>query len=360
MTTRRPAITPPPDKSIHSNGLSMIRQAINPVSSPPSHLPSAHAGRVHLSHRERSKSSFMISGEGLGAAKERSPHPHHYYALSEKFLRQKSSERSGGATSPEGRGNAAGFSLIELSIVLVILGLLVGGVLTGQSLIRSSEIRSVISEKEKYETAINYFKEKYDSLPGDMPDATAFWGSAGGTGSNATCFMDQTATSPATCNGNGNGQTSSSAFSFDERFASWKHLANAGLIEGNYSGKTGGAPLSYVQQVGTNVPRATIKSGFFDFWYEDGGTPGAFAESKWPAHILQLYGDNSSYSALRPEEAWKIDTKIDDGSPVYGSVRTYKKTSTVSQDCATSDAASASYAVTDNRITCMLHFMLAL
>jgi prepilin-type N-terminal cleavage/methylation domain-containing protein len=256
--------------------------------------------------------------------------------------------------------SGTGFSLIELAIVLVILGLLVGGILTGQSLIRSAELQSTLSQKERYATAIKYFKYKYDSLPGDMPDATNYWDRAGGTGSDATCFMAQTATSPATCNGNGNGQTNSSVFSWDERFASWKHLANAGLIEGNFTGKTGGAQGSYVQQVGTNVPRATIKNGFFDFFWEAGNTPGAFAEPKWPQHILQLYGDNARFSVLKPEEAWNIDSKIDDGSPVYGNVITRKKTSTVGTDCTTSDTASATYAVTDNRILCLLDFALDL
>ncbi|MFO0109002.1 MAG: type II secretion system protein [Alphaproteobacteria bacterium] len=341
---------------------------MNPVSSPPSHLQSALAGRVHLSHRERSKSSFMISGEGSRTAKERSPHPN--------FGRRNS-------TSPEGRGNAAGFSLIEpkrsgvpaqagihlrqafslveLSIVLVILGLLVGGILAGQSLIRSSEIRSVISDKEKNEAAIKAFRTKYDSLPGDMSDATAFWGSAGGTGSDATCFMAQTATSPGTCNGNGDGKTWVSVSDWDERFASWKHLANAGLVEGNYSGKTGGAPGSYVQQVGTNLPRATVKNGFFDFVFspQSAATTHGFAESRLDRHLVTLYGDNASYSALKPEEAWNIDTKMDDGSPVYGNVMSNKKTSAVAPDCTTSDTASSAYAVTDNRILCLLQFALS-
>ena len=62
---------------------------------------------LHLSHRERSKSSFMISGEGFSPSS--CPHPN--------FGKRNS-------TSPGGRGKAAGFSLIELAIVLVILGLL--------------------------------------------------------------------------------------------------------------------------------------------------------------------------------------------------------------------------------------------
>jgi prepilin-type N-terminal cleavage/methylation domain-containing protein len=254
-----------------------------------------------------------------------------------------------------------GFTLIELSVVLVIIGLLVGGILAGQSLIRSSEIRSVISDKEKNEAAIKAFRTKYESLPGDMPDATSFWNSAGGTGADATCFNAQTTASPATCNGNGDGKTWFSVSGWDERFAVWKHLANAGLIEGNYSGKTGGAPTSYVQQVGTNVPRATIKNGFFDLVFspQTNATNFGFAESRLDRHLVTLYGDNASYSALKPEEAWNIDTKIDDGSPAYGNVLSTKKTSTVGTDCTTSDTASAVYAVTDNHILCILQLALS-
>ncbi|MGB1540395.1 MAG: prepilin-type N-terminal cleavage/methylation domain-containing protein, partial [Rickettsiales bacterium] len=65
----------------------------------------------------------------------------------------------------------AGFSLVELSIVLVILGLLTGGILGGQSLIRAAELRSVSKEYEKYQTAINIFKDKYFALPGDFNNA---------------------------------------------------------------------------------------------------------------------------------------------------------------------------------------------
>ena len=69
-----------------------------------------------------------------------------------------------------------GFSLVELSIVLVILGLLTGGILAGQSLIRASELRAVSTEFQRYVAAVNTFRDKYFMLPGDMSNATAFWG----------------------------------------------------------------------------------------------------------------------------------------------------------------------------------------
>jgi prepilin-type N-terminal cleavage/methylation domain-containing protein len=67
-----------------------------------------------------------------------------------------------------------GFSLVELSIVLVILGLLTGGILAGQSLIRAAELRSITTQFNQYVSATQSFRDKYMALPGDMPNATRF------------------------------------------------------------------------------------------------------------------------------------------------------------------------------------------
>src|SRR6187399_2125428 len=96
-----------------------------------------------------------------------------------------------------------GFSLVELSIVLVILGLLTGGILAGQSLIRAAELRAVSTEYSKFVTAGRSFRDKYFALPGDMANATSFWGTA------VTCPGKVTAdarTDARTCNGDGTGQ----------------------------------------------------------------------------------------------------------------------------------------------------------
>lgn len=61
-----------------------------------------------------------------------------------------------------------GFTLIEMSIVLVVIGLIVGGVLVGQDLIRAAGVRATITQIEKYNTATNTFREKYGALPGDI------------------------------------------------------------------------------------------------------------------------------------------------------------------------------------------------
>src|SRR5580658_3705227 len=67
----------------------------------------------------------------------------------------------------------AGFTLIELSIVLVIIGLIVGGILTGQDLIKAAEQRATLAQIEKYNTAVNTFRNKFGGIPGDLPEGSA-------------------------------------------------------------------------------------------------------------------------------------------------------------------------------------------
>ena len=122
------------------------------------------------------------------------------------------------------------FSLVELAIVLVILGLLAGGVLSGQSLIRAAELRSISTDYNRYTTAVASFRDKYFALPGDMPNAIDFWTAAHAT--PATC-IDTPSTDKKTCNGDNNGKIDLSAGS-NEPFRFWQHLTNAGLIEGSY------------------------------------------------------------------------------------------------------------------------------
>lgn len=64
---------------------------------------------------------------------------------------------------------ALGFTLVEVSIVLVIIGLILGGILQGQSLIRSMQVKDVMSIIKDLQTSSQYFKERYHYLPGDWP-----------------------------------------------------------------------------------------------------------------------------------------------------------------------------------------------
>jgi hypothetical protein len=80
--------------------------------------------------------------------------------------------------------------------VLVIIGLIVGGILAGRELIRSAELTKIITQKTSYETAVNTFKGKCNELPGDMTDATKYWGPGNARDNcTVTCF----ATRPRSC-----------------------------------------------------------------------------------------------------------------------------------------------------------------
>lgn len=245
------------------------------------------------------------------------------------------------------------FSLVELSIVLVILGLLVGGVLSGQSLIRAAELRSVTTDFTRYQTAIYSFRDKYFALPGDMTNATAFWGSAGGTGSDMTCY-DTASTDARTCNGNGDGQIAGLTLPavYSEPNRSWQHLANAGLIEGRYTGQ------NVAPTVGVTAPRGRISNtGFFLVHVVYGGNFGESFSNDSNGNQLFFGATTAVFRdpALKTEEAWNLDTKIDDGRPATGILQT---DTTFSSACFTGIHPTAVYALNVSSIACSLRLTL--
>lgn len=257
-----------------------------------------------------------------------------------------------------------GFSLVELSIVLVILGLLTGGILAGQSLIRAAEMRGVTSEINRYINATYTFRDKYGALPGDMPNATRFWGTHAGsattTGYDATCAGQTTAgTGTVTCNGTGDGNVGVTGSQEYERFRYWQHLANAGLIEGSYSGVRGSAGVDD-PDIGVNVPASRLSSvGYYmlnmptahaDFFP---GTQGNLMTVGTETAVWTL-----GAGAIKPEEMWGIDTKMDDGKPAYGRIRNRHSSSGTQSLCVTTIVAStAEYALTSATPACAMILM---
>jgi prepilin-type N-terminal cleavage/methylation domain-containing protein len=71
------------------------------------------------------------------------------------------------------RHKQAGFTLIEIAIVLVIIGLLLGGVLKGEELITSARVRNLISQQDGVKAAFYGFQDRFRALPGDYPGAVA-------------------------------------------------------------------------------------------------------------------------------------------------------------------------------------------
>ncbi|MFZ4541912.1 MAG: type II secretion system protein [Rickettsiales bacterium] len=217
------------------------------------------------------------------------------------------------------------FSLVELSIVLVILGLLVGGILSGQSLIRAAELRAVSNEYARYVAAVQTYRDKYFSLPGDMNNATRFWGNLGGT--NCTNNAGTGAVSTGTCDGNGDGAIIGAAAvsQTGEAFQFWRHLAFAGLIEGTYSG-TAGPNASWPGMdtlPGTNTPQSRMNNagwGGVNFVAPADASTYAFDYGNMLVFGARFAGNVPLVPALKPEEAWNIDTKMDDGKPGTGKV----------------------------------------
>ena len=152
--------------------------------------------------------------------------------------------------------NKKGFSLLELAIVISIIGILLGGIIGGQSLIKASKLNSITTDVEKYKNAISIFKDRYNGLPGDITNATALWGAAAVP---ASCATTQ-GTGTQTCDGNGDGVIGTS-FS-NEMFRAWQQLANAGLIDGVFTG-VGGAGGATEALPGQNVPSSKVDQAGF-------------------------------------------------------------------------------------------------
>ena len=216
-----------------------------------------------------------------------------------------------------------GFSLVELSIVLVILGLLTGGILAGQNLIRAAELRAITNEYQQIRTAYFTFRDKYFALPGDMRNAYDFWGVAAGC-------TDVVVTSNVNgCNGNGNGTIGDSS-EVAERFRFWQHMANAGLIEGSYTGLAGSGGASHHVR-GENAKSSRVSNAAYAVITQPidgyGNSPnfytGQGADIPFRHLVLGVQTTNGMphNTFLKPEEAWNIDTKMDDGKPAQGNVR---------------------------------------
>jgi len=256
-----------------------------------------------------------------------------------------------------------GFTLIELSIVLVIIGLLAGGILGGQSLIHAAELRKTTNDLSRIQTALNTFRDKYFYLPGDLPNATQFWGSLNGGGIDDNCYT-LLATGEPTCNGNGNGIVDSgfSATTFAERGRAWQHLANAGLIEGQYNGYHG--PTTGENRFGgVNALKAPFSNSHYNYAFVGGVGPLDNRNFEMGAsHILEMTRDFSVTEAnrdiLKAEDVWNIDTKLDDGRPATGSLRGPKRDNTLATGCTTTNDASAEYALTTTNNNCYYWFLI--
>lgn len=192
-----------------------------------------------------------------------------------------------------------GFTLVEIAIVLVVIGLLLGGVLKGQELIASSRVRNLADQQAGIQAAYYGFQDRYRSVPGDM-DQTAANNAIGAT---------------INTGGDANGQLVSPSGSLDngnsvwsELNGVWEHLSKSGFIKGNYDGtNTTSAP-------GSDDGPANVFNGQLilarDNQYQDTGS------GTLPNRLVLHMGQFVPVGIAR-----ELDVKLDDGAPRTGSLR---------------------------------------
>lgn len=211
----------------------------------------------------------------------------------------------------------SGFSLLEIAIVLVIIGLLAGGVLVGKDLIKAAEIRATVSQYEKINTALNTFRSKYNEMPGDMQrkNAAAFGlcPAAGCPGADGTGF------------GNGDGilndtnTTNVSAY-IGEPLAFWLQLSMANMIADKLgSSLTNGYAIDVTADSKPGSYFQAAKIGKANYWTAGSGSDGQNYFMLMGVSALTTGVESQYY--LTPLESFGLDSKIDDGKPNTGIVQ---------------------------------------
>ncbi len=220
-----------------------------------------------------------------------------------------------------------GFTLIELSVVLVILAVLVGGIITGQSLIQTAQLNGLIGDVERYKSAFSRFQVEYQQLPGDMDNAYDYWGSKCGTNSS-------------NCNGNG---TSTLSQGEEEGLLFWNHLYVSDLVD-DYS-----EPISNREALcdqGVNMPYTAMDSVSMLPRYNSidarSATVNEIINIIFVFSLIDEANDQSgciSYQdAFSAEQLYTIDKKMDDGFAYSGKVLNSQNNT----GCTTSSNADAS------------------
>ncbi|MEM6988607.1 MAG: prepilin-type N-terminal cleavage/methylation domain-containing protein [Pseudomonadota bacterium] len=173
-----------------------------------------------------------------------------------------------------------GFTLIEIALVLVVVGLILGGLLKGQALIENARVRSLANQIHGINAAWYAFVDRYRALPGDIATAS-------------------TQLNENLDNGDGNGRVDTPA----EVALVWQHLASGGFIPGSYDGAGDSAGTTGDTDCASSTCPSNPYGGFFKL---SNGTDGTGS-----LHLIT--GRNISASALM-----QLDLKIDDGNPATG------------------------------------------
>ena len=247
------------------------------------------------------------------------------------------------------------FSLIELSIVLIIIGLLIAGITGGASLIKSSELRAVMGEARAYAVAVNAFYTQYNALPGDFSTAV---GAVSGvtTPTSGLVVGDGDAKIEFCTTGCVTGATTASG---SEGAIAWQHLKFAGAID-TAPTFTGGATAT--QTAGTHYPASKIKASGWGFDYNSTTSQNVvvLTGSTTTAATVDtnslVNGTVMSTAALLAADALSIDAKIDDGISTYGKIRAVGTSGTGSTNCYSGSSTTGTYTVANSTKVCALSY----
>lgn len=206
--------------------------------------------------------------------------------------------------------NQSGFTLIEIAIVLVIIGLLLGGVLKGQELINSAKVKNLATDFRNIPVFIYGYQDRFRFLPGDDRDAVTHL--AGGvqavlcTGAPAAIVANTCDVGNGIIDGNWNATTVAS-----ESYVFWQHIRLAGLSAGSVT--TGAGDYLPVNAVGGNIG------------IQSGTTVLALAPIVAPAVAPALATPiRGTYIICSPNIlgrfAIQLDIQLDDGNTATGSM----------------------------------------
>lgn len=205
-----------------------------------------------------------------------------------------------------------GFTLVELSIVIVIIGLIIAGVTAGQTLVKQAQLRSILTQADQIRSSVNAFKLQYNNFPGDINNASTYWSTgcnAAGTGASVA----------AECDGDGNKQIKMNAGdNTDEGYEAWLHLSKANLFPGAFVPGT-----AVTGTINTNIPASKYTGAGMTIGYDTSTNLGANAPAIGKNVILfgaQVSSAIASGPFLSAPQASSLDTKADDGNPLKGSI----------------------------------------